>query len=191
MPTWRSKRATSLADATLDASLPSSKAPSAHRSMSLAGRMTHGGSRITPVTRARNLRSHTHTDPLPAHTSSKHPRVRSHAQHRPARRGGSDSQRERKELGVTPGPTTQQDTAKRGRKRGESKKKRGEERESEEREKEREEQQSRHQPTHTHTYWGRGGQKQKQKTREAATAAPDGNTNRSQNGKTCQQALSP
>ena len=35
------------------------------------------------------------------------------------------------------GPTTQQDTAKRGRKRGESKKKSGEERENEEREKER------------------------------------------------------
>ena len=86
--------------------------------------------------------------------------MRSHAQHRPARWGG---QRERRELGVTPGPTTQQDTAKRGRKRGVPKKKRGEERENEEREKEREEQQSRHQPTHTHKAGGGGAEKKKYK----------------------------
>ena len=57
VPTWRSKRSTSLADATLDASLPSSKAPSAHRSMSPAGRTTYGGSRITPATHAKRRKS--------------------------------------------------------------------------------------------------------------------------------------
>ena len=65
-------RSTSLADATLDASLPSSKAPSAHRSMSPAGRMTYGGSRITPATHARRRK--------PAESHPQGPAAGSHQQ---------------------------------------------------------------------------------------------------------------
>ena len=99
-----------------------------------------------------SLRSHTYRGPLPAHTSSNTlecDRTRSTAS---APRGGSDSQRERRQLEVTPGPTTQQDTATRGRKRGETKKKRGEEREA-----------AKQTPTHTHTHRGRPETKTKDK----------------------------
>ena len=183
VPTWRSKRSTSLADATLDASLPFSKAPSAHRSMSPVGRMTYGGSRITPATHARRWKpAESHPQGLPAHTSSKHPRVRSHA------RAITRTTAKEKEgnSGSHPGPQPSKTRPKEEEREGSQRRK--EERENEEREKEREEHQSRHQPTHTHTHTGGGGARNKNKRQERLPqlppdARPEPNTNRSRNGK--------
>ena len=191
VPTWRSKRSTSLADATLDASLPSSKAPSAHRSRRAQVQESCGtgaaGSHRLHTQDVGSLRSHTHRSPLPAHTSSKHPRARSHAQHRPARRGGSDSQREKK---GTRGHTRAHNPARHGQNR---KKERGVKEEKRRGKRERREGKGKRgaakQTPHTHTHTpGGAGARNKNKRQERLPqlppdARPEPNTNRSRNGK--------
>ena len=112
--------------------------------------------------------------------------MRSHAQHRPARRGGSDSQRERRELGVTPRPTTQQDTAKRKKERSQRRKEERKERTKRGKRKERSSKADTN--PHTHTRTPGGGARNKNKRQERLPqlppdARPEPNTNRSRNGK--------